>query len=78
MHTNELLVRTMNTAKQAREEGYSDTAEAFDQIVESLLGHLDSNLQPSGEFQTKPVAEVQYLNWKIETTLLAIGKFIFC
>ena len=41
MDVNELLVRTMNAAKEARERGFCKTADALDEIVESLLDFLE-------------------------------------
>lgn len=37
MVTNELLIRTIYAAKEARKCGYECTAEALDQIIEDLL-----------------------------------------
>ncbi|WP_306112786.1 MULTISPECIES: hypothetical protein [unclassified Roseovarius] len=51
MDTNELLVRTMNAAKEARERGFDNTASALDEIVESLLELLNSRTQSMGEKQ---------------------------
>lgn len=45
MDTNELLVRTMNAAKEARARGFENTAGALDEIVENLLELLNSRAQ---------------------------------
>ncbi len=49
MDTNELLVRTMSAAKEARERGFENTANALDEIVGNLLGLLNSRTQSVGE-----------------------------
>ncbi len=50
MVTNELLLRTIHAAKEARERGFYNTADAFDEIVENLLELLKSNSTiPGGE-----------------------------
>ncbi len=49
MDTQELLVRTMNAAKEARERGFENTAGAFDEIVESLLQFMNSQTTSIGE-----------------------------
>ena len=45
MDSQELLVRTMNAAKEAREKGFLNTANALDEIVENLLHFLKSQIQ---------------------------------
>ena len=62
MDTNELLVRTMNAAKEARERGFYKTADAFDEIVESLLDLLESRAQPASEIQLESFAEMQHFH----------------
>ena len=49
MDTQELLVRTMNAAKEARERGFENTADAFDEIVDSLLQFMNSQTTSIGE-----------------------------
>ena len=49
MNTQEILVRTMNAAKEARERGFVNTADAFDGIVDSLLQLMNSQTQSIGE-----------------------------
>ena len=44
----ELLIRNIHAAKEAREKGYNNTADAFDEIVEGLLSLLDADSQPAG------------------------------
>ena len=45
MDTHELLIRTINAAKEAREMGFENTAECFDEIVESLLDFMKSSTE---------------------------------
>ncbi|MFD1157915.1 hypothetical protein [Roseovarius aestuarii] len=49
MDTEEILVRTMNASKEAREHGFLNTAEAFDGIVDSLLQLMNSQTLSIGE-----------------------------
>ena len=37
MDSNELLIRTINASIEARKRGFVNTAEAFDEITESIL-----------------------------------------
>ena len=56
----ELLIRTIYTARQARENGYTKTAEALDLLVSTLSKHLDAEFlmtsvtSPSQSTKQKP------------------------
>lgn len=58
MDTNELLVRTMNAAKEARESGFYKTADAFDEIVESWFDLLDTQVQSKRDIHVVTVEEL--------------------
>ena len=45
----ELLIRTMNAAKKAREKDFVNTAEALDEIVAYMLAHANAKMHSSGE-----------------------------
>lgn len=45
MASHEILLRTMNAAKEARENGFMNTADAFDEIATNLLNLLRSHSQ---------------------------------
>ena len=62
MDTHELLVRTLNAAKETRENGYEQTADAFDIIVENLLKHINSQVQSVGEKRANSIAYVQHFH----------------
>ena len=62
MNTHELLIRTMNAAKDAREKGFDNTADALDGIVERLLEFINSQAQPGGEKRANSPADVQHLH----------------
>ena len=71
MDTNEMLVRTMNAAKEARERGFFKTADAFDEIVESLLDLLESHAHSQHDGVIETVPEVHHMNWANIPILLA-------
>ena len=58
MDANEILVRTMNAAKEARNQGFNNTADAFDEIVEKLLELSNSRAQFVGEKRANTNADV--------------------
>ncbi len=62
MDTNELLIRTMNAAKEARKRGFEKTAEAFDEIVESLLAIINSQSRLSEEKCANARADVLHVH----------------
>lgn len=62
MDTNEMLVRTMNAAKEARARGFEKTADAFDEIVESLLELLSSQAQSLGERRANSQLAAQHIH----------------
>ena len=62
MDTYELLVRTMNAAKEAREKGFYETADAFDEIVESLLDLLEVRVQSDRDFWNTSVPELHHVH----------------
>lgn len=51
MDVNELLARTMKVSKEAEEKGFYETADAFDDILDSLLEMLNSRAQFENETQ---------------------------
>ena len=62
MDTNAMLVRTMNAAKEARARGFENTADAFDEIVESLLELLNSHAQSMGDKRSNTRADAQHIH----------------
>ncbi len=62
MDTNAMLVRTMNAAKEARARGFENTADAFDEIVESLLELLNSHAQSMGDKRSNTRAAAQHIH----------------
>ncbi|WP_299852634.1 hypothetical protein [uncultured Roseovarius sp.] len=62
MDNQELLVRTMNAAKEARERGFVNTADAFDEIVENLLQILNSQIQPLDENRANLLPETLHMH----------------
>lgn len=62
MDTNEMLVRTMNAANEAREGGFPKTADAFDEIVESLLDLLETRAQSKRENVVETVLEAHHVH----------------
>lgn len=62
MDVNELLVRTMNAAKEARERGFCKTADAFDEIVESLLDFLETRAQSKRENVAESTSEAHHIH----------------
>ena len=62
MDTNEILVRTMNAAKEARKCGFYNTADAFVEIVETLLVSLDENAHSKSAKRTASVSELQHFH----------------
>ncbi|WP_299852364.1 hypothetical protein [uncultured Roseovarius sp.] len=62
MDTNELLVRTMNAANEARERGFENTAEALAEIVESLLELSNSPFHSVGEKRANSRPEFQQIH----------------
>ncbi len=62
MDTNEILVRTMNAAKEARDQGFEKTADAFDEIVEKLLELANSRAQSVGEKRANTNADVLHVH----------------
>ena len=59
MVTYELLIRSIHAAKVAREKGYDNTADAFDEIVEGLLSLLDAESQPAGAISIRRISSRQ-------------------
>ena len=62
MDPNELLIRTMNAAKAAREQGFEKTADAFDEIVESLLEFMNAQNQFSVEKRANSSADMLHFH----------------
>ncbi|MEO3417411.1 hypothetical protein AAFO92_22360 [Roseovarius sp. CAU 1744] len=62
MNTNEMLIRTMNAAKEARKKGFLNTAEALDEIGERLLGLLESHAQPQSDYLVEPSSELHHMH----------------
>lgn len=62
MDSQELLVRTMNAAKEARERGFVNTADAFDEIVGNLLQFLNSQVQSMDEKQANSRPETLHFH----------------
>ena len=62
MDTNEILVRTMNAAKEARDQGFDNTADAFDEIVEKLLEMVNSRAQFTGEKRANSNADILHIH----------------
>ena len=62
MVTHELLVRTMNAAKEARKQGFEGTADALDEIVENLLQLFNPGTQLEHEIQTHSHSESISIN----------------
>ena len=62
MDTYELLVRTMNAAKEAREKGFDKTADAFDEIVEGLLEVINAQSQFSDNVRANTCADVLHIH----------------
>lgn len=62
METNELLIRTMNAAKEAREKGFDKTADAFDEIVEGLLEVINAQSQFSDNVRANTCADVLHIH----------------
>ena len=62
MDPNELLVRTMNAARDAREKGFDKTADAFEEIVESMLDLLSSRSNSQNEVATEPMLEFYHFH----------------
>ncbi len=62
MVEHELLVRTVNAAKEAREQGFDNTADAFDEIVESLLNLINLSSQFEVENRTHSQHEITHIN----------------
>ena len=62
MDTNELLVRTLNAAKEARKKGFYNTADAFEEIVENLLALLDAQSQSTHETRMVSPTESHHIH----------------
>ncbi|MEO3416804.1 hypothetical protein AAFO92_19305 [Roseovarius sp. CAU 1744] len=62
MNTNEMLIRTMNAAKDAREKGFLNTAEALDEIGERLLGLLESHAQSQSDYLFEASTELHHMH----------------
>ncbi len=62
MDTNGLLIRTMKAAKEARSQGYRKTADAFDDIAESLLEVVNSQSQFSAKKQANSCVDVLHFH----------------
>ena len=62
MVTHELLVRATNAAKEAREQGFDNTADALDEIVESLLQLFNPKTQFEIENRTHIQTEFNHFN----------------
>lgn len=58
MDPNEMLVRTTNAAREAREKGFHKTADAFDEIVERLIVLMDSRTQTRGKSKQETCGEL--------------------
>lgn len=53
----QLLIRTIHAANDARENGFENTAEAFDKIIESLLELQEPEFQLKGEALSRHLSE---------------------
>ena len=62
MVSNELLIRTIHAAKEARERGFDNTADAFDEIVESLLELLKSKPAIPSEETTTALSDFDHIH----------------
>ena len=62
MDVNELLARTMNASKAAQEMGCYETADALDDILDSLLEMLQSRAQFERETPAVLLLETQHLH----------------
>ena len=62
METNELLIRTLNAAKAARDRGFFKTADAFDEIAEDLLQFLTSPPRSPGEERAKTAPDLLHFH----------------
>ena len=62
MDVNELLARTMNASKEAQELGCYETADALDDILDSLLEMLRSQIQFERETSAILPQETQHLH----------------
>ncbi len=60
MDVNEMLVRTINAAKEAREKGFYETADAFDSIAESLLDLLETRSQSERDMRLSETPELDH------------------
>ncbi len=62
MDTNEILARTLNAAKEARNRGFYKTADAFDEIVETLLDLLDAEQRSRSAKRANSASELQHFH----------------
>ncbi len=62
MDTQELLVRTINAATEAREQGFEKTADAFDEIVKKLLEFMNAPVQSVGEKRANSCLDVLHVH----------------
>ncbi len=62
MVTNELLIRTIHAAREARERGFYNTADAFDEIVENLLDLLKPSSTISSELATIELSKLDHIH----------------
>ncbi len=62
MDTQELLKRTMNAAKEKREQSFEQTADALDEIVVSLLELMNSPVQSVGEKSATSLPNVLHIH----------------
>ena len=62
MVSNQLLIRTIHAAKESRDRGFYNTADAFDEIVESLLSLLEPELSFQNQGITRPPSQHDQLN----------------
>ncbi len=49
----QLLIRCIHAAKVAREEGFDNTANALDDLVDSLSALIDASAQPEGQHSSQ-------------------------
>ncbi|MEO3417394.1 hypothetical protein AAFO92_22275 [Roseovarius sp. CAU 1744] len=61
MITNELLIRTVSAAKHARENGFKNTADAFDEIAENLLELMNSGSATSFDGTRARPSEIEHI-----------------
>ena len=62
MVTNELLIRTVHAARDARERGYNNTADAFEEIADNLLELLRSRSATPCDARAKAALELNAMH----------------